>query len=87
MRTDLRMVAPSLVTETFPARSEDCRILSMPLGPSDVFTRSATASAPQMEDCRGEGGVVGVGAGRGGGVRGRERAHAPPLGRCGTARG
>ena len=40
-----------------------------------------------MEDCRGEGGVVGVGAGRGGGVRGRERAHAPPLGRCGTARG
>ena len=57
MRTDLRMVAPSLVTETFPARSEDCRILSMPLGPSEVFTRSATASAPQMEDCRGEGGA------------------------------
>ncbi len=28
----------------------DCRILSMPLGPSVVFTRSATAMAPTNED-------------------------------------
>lgn len=54
IRIDLRMVAPSLVTDTLPPRSDDCRILSMPLGPSDVFTRSATASAPMMEDCERE---------------------------------
>jgi hypothetical protein len=59
MRTDLRMVAPSLVTETLPARSDDCRILSIPLGPRDVLTRSATASAPQIDDCGSESGEVG----------------------------
>ena len=32
--TDLRMVAPSLVTEMAPPREADCRILSIPLGPS-----------------------------------------------------
>jgi hypothetical protein len=30
----------------------DCRILSMPLGPKVVFTRSAIAIAPTKEDMR-----------------------------------
>lgn len=48
-----RMVAPSLVTLMFlflgPA-AIGTRILSMPLGPRVVFTRSATAIAPIKED-------------------------------------
>mmetsp|Transcript_6458 Transcript_6458/g.17793 ORF Transcript_6458/g.17793 Transcript_6458/m.17793 type:complete len:204 (-) Transcript_6458:29-640(-) len=48
-----RMVAPSLVTVTpSPRPVVDCRILSMPLGPSVVFTRSAMAMAPTNEAWR-----------------------------------
>mmetsp|Transcript_50420 Transcript_50420/g.109283 ORF Transcript_50420/g.109283 Transcript_50420/m.109283 type:complete len:253 (-) Transcript_50420:245-1003(-) len=50
--TLLRMVAPSLVTETMLPRPTDCRILSMPFGPKLVLTRSDTARAPMMEDMR-----------------------------------
>jgi hypothetical protein len=52
MSTDLRMVAPSLVTDTCPPRLVDCKILSMPLGPSEDLTRSAMASAPTIDAMR-----------------------------------
>jgi hypothetical protein len=50
---DLRIVAPSLVTVTFlflgPALI-GTKILSIPLGPRVVLTRSATAIAPTKDD-------------------------------------
>ena len=39
-------------TETEPPRPVDWRILSMPFGPSDDLTRSATASAPMIDAIR-----------------------------------
>ncbi|KAL1836335.1 hypothetical protein VTK73DRAFT_5090 [Phialemonium thermophilum] len=44
----LRIVAPSLVTMISPVDLHEmhCRILSIPLGPSVLFTRSPTAMAP-----------------------------------------
>mmetsp|Transcript_23904 Transcript_23904/g.66240 ORF Transcript_23904/g.66240 Transcript_23904/m.66240 type:complete len:233 (+) Transcript_23904:995-1693(+) len=49
----LRMVAPSLVTEMdWSLGSIDCKILSMPFGPSVVLTRSEMAMAPINEDKR-----------------------------------
>mmetsp|Transcript_40486 Transcript_40486/g.96219 ORF Transcript_40486/g.96219 Transcript_40486/m.96219 type:complete len:272 (-) Transcript_40486:57-872(-) len=47
--SDLRIVAPSFVTVTVSPRPMDCKILSIPFGPSVVFTRSATAIAPTKE--------------------------------------
>jgi len=51
---DLRIVAPSFVTLIClflgPA-AIGTRILSIPLGPRVVLTRSATAIAPTKDDC------------------------------------
>mmetsp|Transcript_49243 Transcript_49243/g.118341 ORF Transcript_49243/g.118341 Transcript_49243/m.118341 type:complete len:292 (+) Transcript_49243:748-1623(+) len=50
---DCRMVAPSFVTVTpCPADVVLCRILSMPLGPSVVLTKSAMAMAPTNDAMR-----------------------------------
>lgn len=52
---DLKMVAPSLVTLMFLFRgpaATGTRILSIPLGPRVVLTRSATAIAPTNDDKR-----------------------------------
>ena len=50
--TDFKIVAPSLVTvkDLRLFGSTDWRILSMPLGPRVVLTRSAMAMAP-IKDC------------------------------------
>ena len=56
MWIDLRMVAPSLVTVMlFLAMGSPtlCRILSMPLGPKVVLTKSAMAIAPTNDCYRG----------------------------------
>lgn len=45
------MVAPSFVTVILPSVI-DARILSIPFGPSVVFTRSPTAIAPMNDDKR-----------------------------------
>ena len=50
---DLKIVAPSLVTlicELFGPAAIGTKILSLPLGPSVVLTKSATAIAPTKED-------------------------------------
>ncbi len=50
---DLRMVAPSLVTLIclfLGPEETGTRILSIPLGPRVVLTRSATAIAPTNDD-------------------------------------
>lgn len=52
---DLKIVAPSLVTLICLLCGPEpigTNILSMPLGPSVVLTRSATAIAPTKEDWR-----------------------------------
>lgn len=52
---DLKMVAPSFVTfiDLFLGPEETgTRILSIPLGPRVVFTKSATAIAPTNDDKR-----------------------------------
>src|SRR4051812_36204796 len=46
---DFKMVAPSFVTIISP-RPIGCKILSIPLGPRVVFTRSPSAMAPTKED-------------------------------------
>ena len=48
---DFRIVAPSFVIFTTPPPM-GCRILSMPLGPSVVLTRSQMANAPMKEAMR-----------------------------------
>merc|ERR1719167_740390 len=51
--TDLRIVAPSFVTSTDPlGLPMPQRILSMPLGPRVLLTRSPMAIAPTKEDKR-----------------------------------
>ena len=54
--TDLRIVAPSLVTvipgSTLGLELTLMRILSMPLGPSVLLTRSPMATAPTNDDNR-----------------------------------
>lgn len=52
---DLKMVAPSFVTlmDLFRGPEETgTRILSIPLGPRVVLTKSATAMAPTKDDKR-----------------------------------
>jgi hypothetical protein len=49
---EVKMVAPSFVTEIAPEPDADCRILSIPLGPNVLFTRSAMAMAPTKDDMR-----------------------------------
>jgi hypothetical protein len=52
--TERRMVAPSfvMVIRMLLGSPTDCNILSMPLGPRVVLTRSAMAMAPTKEDMR-----------------------------------
>ena len=48
-KIDYKIVAPSFVTVIFLricSSPNDCKILSIPLGPRVVFTKSATAIAP-----------------------------------------
>ena len=50
---DRRIVAPSLVTTTFPSERPSLRrILSIPFGPRVVLTRSPMAIAPMKDDKR-----------------------------------
>ncbi|EDS30801.1 conserved hypothetical protein [Culex quinquefasciatus] len=51
--TAFRIVAPSMVTSTYPAlRPCATRIMSIPFGPSVLLTRSPIAIAPANEDSR-----------------------------------
>ena len=75
-----RMVAPSLVTWMSPLGVEiDCRILSMPLGPSVVLTRSCGQRARVLVGRRQQGAGSKQGAARNGSEQGapskRQRAR------------